>query len=798
MTAAFDPYYTWLAIPPEEQPPNHYRLLGLRPFEDNLEVIENAANQRMTYLRSFQTGKNSALSQKLLNEVAQARVALLNVEKKAAYDAWLRQQREAAGPQQDGGPAQISTAMYGFFQSLNSSSQPAPPGMPPLPQPASPRLESWRRSRSRTPALVYAGLAAAVLLGAALWWFSSADSREPNRPFERETASAIIPAKSAAPSADPGPTPDTDMLPEPSPAPQNKKRLETPQPEPREREGLGPSDPSRLVGVPQLEMPSYLGPRIPLEDPSKPGMDPQGDPSPMEMLATPPPGEEPMAEPPLRNLADLLSDDVASKSSGRLRLPVPDASAQENARKLLGELYGEEKAAADSSVKKLALVQRLVDDIQGAEEDAARRFVFLSTARDLAVEAAHAERAMEIAGRIADGYEVDRLEMFSECLQGLEHAAQKTAEYAAVARAALPVIDEAIADDRYEMAKQIGGMAAAAARRGREFPIARESVEKVRVAGEEEKKFAAVKDSLDALETNPNDADANLAVGRHYARKGNWEKALPHLARGSDPELKQAAEKELAGAASPEEQAAVGDVWWDLAEKLQNPDRHALRQHAGTWYTRSKVLLPEGVTQRTIETRLKQIAQASDSAESDAPSRETAGHPDKARRLPFNRLTPVFTSSKELLGWNAEGADFAYNNGILDLRDSSIYYAVEAADMAIQAKVKKASGQNVSLHLRNGVNGNYAAWYDGDSEFGIGKTVNGRWENLNRIRVPNRPIEGFVFGFAVTGQTLAAFVNGQAILQAEDSTHAEGSPGLAAVGGNSLFADVQLKLLDKP
>ena len=28
MSDHFDPYYTWLGIPPEEQPPDHYRLIG--------------------------------------------------------------------------------------------------------------------------------------------------------------------------------------------------------------------------------------------------------------------------------------------------------------------------------------------------------------------------------------------------------------------------------------------------------------------------------------------------------------------------------------------------------------------------------------------------------------------------------------------------------------------------------------------------------------------------------------------------------------------------------------------------
>ena len=52
----FDPYYQWLGIPPEEQPPNHYRLLGIQLFEENREVIQNAADRQMVHLRSFQNG----------------------------------------------------------------------------------------------------------------------------------------------------------------------------------------------------------------------------------------------------------------------------------------------------------------------------------------------------------------------------------------------------------------------------------------------------------------------------------------------------------------------------------------------------------------------------------------------------------------------------------------------------------------------------------------------------------------------------------------------------------------------
>ena len=40
-------FRAWLAIPPAQQPPNHYRLLALPEFESDEDVISNAADQRM-------------------------------------------------------------------------------------------------------------------------------------------------------------------------------------------------------------------------------------------------------------------------------------------------------------------------------------------------------------------------------------------------------------------------------------------------------------------------------------------------------------------------------------------------------------------------------------------------------------------------------------------------------------------------------------------------------------------------------------------------------------------------------
>jgi len=90
MAESFDPYHRWLGIPPKDQPPNHYRLLGLESFEGDVEVIRDAAEQRMAHVRTYQLARHSELSQKILNELAAAKVCLLDPEHKAAYDAQLR------------------------------------------------------------------------------------------------------------------------------------------------------------------------------------------------------------------------------------------------------------------------------------------------------------------------------------------------------------------------------------------------------------------------------------------------------------------------------------------------------------------------------------------------------------------------------------------------------------------------------------------------------------------------------------------------------------------------------------
>src|SRR5436305_1242530 len=100
MSEPFDPYRKWLGIPPAEQPPHHYRLLGIAALEDDPDVIDNAANRQMAHVRTFQHGPHAAISQRLLTELSAAKLCLLTPERKAEYDAQLRELLSPAVPRQ--------------------------------------------------------------------------------------------------------------------------------------------------------------------------------------------------------------------------------------------------------------------------------------------------------------------------------------------------------------------------------------------------------------------------------------------------------------------------------------------------------------------------------------------------------------------------------------------------------------------------------------------------------------------------------------------------------------------------
>ncbi|HET6879304.1 MAG TPA: hypothetical protein VFI31_04085 [Pirellulales bacterium] len=87
----FDPYRKWLGIPEGQRPPTHYQLLGISPDEQDRDVINAAMVRHSAYVRTLQVGRYSEEATQLLNELAAAKICLLDPVKRAKYDAELHE-----------------------------------------------------------------------------------------------------------------------------------------------------------------------------------------------------------------------------------------------------------------------------------------------------------------------------------------------------------------------------------------------------------------------------------------------------------------------------------------------------------------------------------------------------------------------------------------------------------------------------------------------------------------------------------------------------------------------------------
>ena len=153
---SFDAYLNWLGIPPHEQPPNFYRLLGVVLFESNPEVIQQAADRQSLHVGSFQAGPQGEMCQQLMNEIAMAQFCLLNPQQKAAYDGQLyeslaqRGERAVAAPPPPasmGGAGQFSPPSPQFGPQVPM----AMPGLAAMPGPAAMSMPSPQQPVMQMP-----------------------------------------------------------------------------------------------------------------------------------------------------------------------------------------------------------------------------------------------------------------------------------------------------------------------------------------------------------------------------------------------------------------------------------------------------------------------------------------------------------------------------------------------------------------------------------------------------------------------------------------------------------------------
>ena len=107
-----DHYTEWLDIPPGERPPSHYVLLGLDLYESDTEIIRQAADTQMKRIRP-RCFKHPEKGTAILNEIAKARVCLIDQDRKNQYDHLLRHGPPKSVPQEQMSSSDLGTTVDG-------------------------------------------------------------------------------------------------------------------------------------------------------------------------------------------------------------------------------------------------------------------------------------------------------------------------------------------------------------------------------------------------------------------------------------------------------------------------------------------------------------------------------------------------------------------------------------------------------------------------------------------------------------------------------------------------------------
>jgi hypothetical protein len=650
MAEAFDAYQTWLNIPPTQQPPHHYRLLGLRPLEPSAEAIENAANRAALHVRSFQAGPYKLVAERIYQEILAARACLLDPDRKLVYDRQLAARLQASAAGQSGirpataaplQPISVATSPVAMPAPAGGAMQPLRPivvevpftpaaqqlpaavpvqvpmaGPPAFPAgaavatPASQPTAGKEKKKERIPQpvkIIGGGLAGIVLGWIVVYFITGNDvagilpSRNPpepvaaRQPKKRTTKPASESQRSplqtsSAPSSPASPEPQqTARVPggDSQPIPESAQPTASTQPS-ELPSGNQPPPPTVTPGQPVPSSP--LVTIVPAPDPSIP---PQASPPPQPMLQ---PG---VTQP---NRAEPTANEPRVKPNLQ---PTPSAEAQQKMLAELKSIYPTEFEQGDKPDGRAEFVAFLLQTARKLKSDPVAQFVLCREAYDRAVKQENFVLAAEVVDELERGFVVDGFRFRSHLLTESAKAAKTADDRAPLVFCALELADYALASERTAEVGRLVNLAEGLARNlpSRDFKtqVTAKCVELRKSVADWEPVAAARKQ----LAINPQDPAASAIDGQYRCFvAGEWAEGLKLLAQSDHAALAAASKRDLEGASDAAQQVALGDAWFDTA--MADPALAPAYARARHWYAQAQGAA-DGFDKIKIDKRIEQI-----------------------------------------------------------------------------------------------------------------------------------------------------------------------------------------------
>ncbi len=298
------------------------------------------------------------------------------------------------------------------------------------------------------------------------------------------------------------------------------------------------------------------------------------------------------------------------------REDVPTTSELADSQAKLRKLYADQIRNAKADLDKVQLAKEMLQQASGMREDPADAYALQTAAMRLAIEGGSIQQLLEAIDQRVGRFEVDAYEENIHWLlafgKGVAQRGVQTVQGMEFVKRAIKVNYAAIHDDDFVRAMALTRYAYRLANLRRDEDIPKNLNRLKSLLGASQREYDDASESLAEFRIDPDNGDAAAAVGRYLCFiKGDWTRGLPLLTRGGFEPLQEMAALDLKGADDYMNKVAIGDAWWDLAEKARTDVyRQSARDRAVHWYSQAFAVMPDSLDRLHVKTRLDDAGDA--------------------------------------------------------------------------------------------------------------------------------------------------------------------------------------------
>lgn len=296
----------------------------------------------------------------------------------------------------------------------------------------------------------------------------------------------------------------------------------------------------------------------------------------------------------------------AVDSSADDRTPVPEKQLQTKCLAKVKEVFKIEYKDV-SPAGRAALARKLLQEADA--EDPVTRFVMLQDSRDLAIKAGDLKVAFKSIDALAKSFLVSAAGMKVAVLTTIA-SAKPAPEWHAFAEKCADVARLETPNEDVEAVVKIAELLESASNVVRDRGFSSLAQFRSDDAKWVKQEYLKVKGDLTRIAKVHDDPQLNSRIG-HYDCfvLGDFDRGLPLLAAGGDPDLKEIASADLAATNEEKSALTLGNRWWDLAQVQKNPGKIRILARAGHWYARALPAV-SGLEKLGIEKRLNESSPA--------------------------------------------------------------------------------------------------------------------------------------------------------------------------------------------